>query len=109
MELYNGVTDTLTRHNLDPELLSHYIVLPSSFLGGDRFIRQYYQDLIAIVYKYGRPSIFITFTANPKWDEITCELLPGQTATDRPDLVTRVFRIKVAHLLHDLKRKQIFS
>ena len=64
---------------------------------------------MAIVCKYGRPSLFITFTANPKWDEITRELLPGQTAADRPDLVARVFRIKVTHFLHDLKRKQIFG
>ena len=101
--------DALTRHNLDPESLSHRIVLPSSFLGGDRFIGQYYQDSMAIVYKYGRLSIFITFTTNFKWDEITRELLLSQTATDRPDLVAYIFHIKVTHLLHDLKRKQIFG
>ena len=43
------------------------------------------------------------FTANPKWDEITCELLPGQTAIDRPDLVMCVFRIKFTYFLYDLK------
>ena len=104
-DLYNGVADALTRHDLDPESLGRRVVLPSSFLGGDRFIGQCYQDSMAIVRKYGRPSLFITFTANPKWDEITRELLPGQTAADRPDLVARVFRIKVTHFLHDLKRK----
>ena len=108
-KLYNSITDTLTRHNLDPKSLGHCVVLPSSFLGGDYFIKQYYQDSIAIVYKYSRLSIFITFTVNPKWDEITHKLLPGQTAIDRPDLVTHIFHIKVAHLLYDLKRKQIFS
>ena len=64
---------------------------------------------MAIIRKYGRPSIFITFTANPRWDEITRELLPGQTAIDRPNLVAHVFYIKIAHLLYDLKWKQIFS
>ena len=64
---------------------------------------------MAIVCKYSRLSIFIMFTANFKWDKITCKLLPGQTAPDRPDLVMYVFRIKVTHLLHDLKRKQIFG
>ena len=109
MELYNSITDTLTYYNLDPQLLNCCVVLLLSFLSGAYFISQCYQDSMAIVRKYGRLSIFITFTANPKWDEITRELLPGQTATDRPDLVARVFRIKVAHFLHDLKRKQIFS
>ena len=47
--------------------------------------------------------------ANLKWDEITRELLPGQTATDRPDLVVRVFHLKLTHLLKDLKQRQIFG
>jgi Helitron helicase-like domain at N-terminus len=77
MELYNGIIDALARTNLDFELLGRCIVLPLSFLSRARFIEQYYQDLMAIVYKYGHLSIFITFTANPKWDEITYKLLPG--------------------------------
>jgi len=60
---------------------------------------------MAIVCKYGHLSIFIMFTANLKWEEITCELLLSQTATDRPDLVVHIFCIKVAHLLYDLKQK----
>lgn len=64
---------------------------------------------MAIVCQYGRPSLFITFTANPEWDEITRELLPGQQPTDRPDLVARVFHMKLKHLLHDLKKKHIFG
>ena len=64
---------------------------------------------MAIVRQFGRPSLFITFTANPKWDEITRELLPSQRATDRLDLVARVFHMKVNYLLHDLKRNQIFG
>ena len=29
------------------------------------------QDVMTYVRKYGRPDIFITFTCNPLWDEIT--------------------------------------
>ena len=64
---------------------------------------------MAIIRKYSHLSIFITFTANPRQDKITHKLLPRQTATDRPNLVVRVFYIKVTHFLHDLKRKQIFG
>jgi len=39
MELYNSVTDTLTRANLDPKLLGRRIVLLLSFLSGAYFIR----------------------------------------------------------------------
>ena len=34
---------------------------------------QKYQDAMAIVRKYGKPDLFITFTCNPNWAEI-CEL-----------------------------------
>ena len=64
---------------------------------------------MAIVYKYSYLSLFIMFTANPKWHKITYKLLPRQTATDRPNLVMHVFYIKMNHLLYNLKRKQIFG
>ena len=101
--------DAFTRHNLDFNLLGCCVVLPSSFFGGDCFISQYYQDLMAIVCKYSPLSIFFMFTVNLKQDEITYKLLPSQTTTDRSNLVICIFCIKVTHLLHDLKWKQIFS
>lgn len=64
---------------------------------------------MAIVRKFGKPSLFITFTANPKWKEITDELFTGQNASDCPDLVARVFDLKVRELLKDIKVKQIFG
>jgi hypothetical protein len=63
---------------------------------------QLYQDAMAIVGYYGKPDLFITFTCNPKWPEVTRELLPYQTAADRPDLTARVFRMKLWELLKDL-------
>ena len=58
---------------------------------------------MAIVWYFGKPSFFITFTANPYWPEITDYLLNGQQAIDRPDLLCRVFVLKVRELLADLK------
>ncbi|XP_065640398.1 uncharacterized protein LOC136072928 [Hydra vulgaris] len=57
---------------------------------------------MAIIKKYGKPDLFITFTCNPKWREITENLYPGQNANDRPDLVTRVFKLKLNNLLNDI-------
>lgn len=70
---------------------------------------QLFQDSIAIVRHFGRPTLFITFTANPKWKEIQEQLLHGQTAWNRPDLIARIFRLKMVELLHDLKTRQIFG
>lgn len=66
-------------------------------------MQQLFQDSMAIVRYYGKPTFFITFTANPRWPEVTRNLFTGQQATDRPDLIARVFRLKVKELLTDLK------
>ena len=48
-------------------------------------------------------------TANPHWPEIIRELLPHQTTDDCPNVVFRVFYLKVQFLLNDLKKTQVFG
>ena len=67
-----------------------------------------YQDALSIVRRFGKPDYFITFTCNPQWPEIQRELLFGQKASDRPDLCSRVFNIKLRELLDDLTKKNVF-
>ncbi len=64
---------------------------------------QLYQDAMAKVRKFGKPDLFVTFTCNRKWKEITDALLLGQIAKDRLELVTRVFNLKLDALLKDIK------
>lgn len=64
---------------------------------------------MAIVRKKGKPDLFITFTCNPKWDEITNALLPGQVAQDRPNLIARVFYKKHKDMIHLLTKSSLFS
>jgi len=71
------------------------VVLPSSFPGGPRHMQQSYMDAMAIVRKFGKPDFFVTFTANRGWPEVTRNLPSGQKASDRPDLVARVFHLKL--------------
>ena len=47
-------------------------------------------------------DLFITFTCNPKWRETVENLKTGESAIDRPDLVCRVFKIKLKCLLDDV-------
>ncbi|GBN26000.1 hypothetical protein AVEN_80060-1 [Araneus ventricosus] len=51
--------------------------------------------------KYGAPDLFITFTANPKWPEITENLRPSEHTTDRPDLLARVLNLELKSLMDD--------
>ncbi|KAI5449084.1 hypothetical protein NCC49_005354 [Naganishia albida] len=48
-------------------------------------------------------------TCNTKWKEIQEELYPGQTASDRPDLVARVFGMKLKALLDDIRKHKFFG
>ncbi|XP_065679819.1 uncharacterized protein LOC136094133 [Hydra vulgaris] len=65
------------------------VILPSSYVGSPRALKENFEDAMAVIKKYGKPDLFITFTCNPKWREIVENLNPGQTANDRPDLVCR--------------------
>lgn len=100
---YQGLADAYAADDgTTPEDISRPTILPSSFAGGPRHMQQQFQDAMTIVSRLGKPDLFITFTCNPKWPEITKHLLGGQTATDRPDLTTRVFAAKLRSLLDDL-------
>ena len=108
-QLYDGIQDSLAHDTLDPTQIGKMTVLPSSFAGSDRAMQQLYQDAMALVRHIGKPDLFITFTANPKWNEITSALRPGQSHMDRPDVVARVFRAKLRLLIHLLKKGGVFG
>jgi hypothetical protein len=102
-DLYNGLQNALNAGDILENDVGQKMILPSSFQGSERAMGQLYQDAMARVYKFGKPDLFITFTCNPKSKEITNMFLLGQTAKDRPELVTRVFNLKFDALLKDIK------
>lgn len=108
-DLYNGLSDVVLRTDVNVSNIGRRIVLPSSYTGGDRYMMQLYQDSMALVRHFGRPTLCITFTANPQWPEIQNSLLYDQTAWDHPDLVFRVFRLKLLMFLREIKQDQIFG
>lgn len=78
--------------------------LPASFHGSHVNRKRKQLDAMAVVARKGPPTLMVTFTANPAWPEITRNLKPGQTGMDRPDLISRVFKVKLKHLLADLRQ-----
>ena len=64
-------------------------ILSSSFPGSPRWYNAKFQDGMAMCREFHKPDFFITMTCNPHWPEIKAELLPGQSAQDRPDIVAR--------------------
>ena len=85
------------------------VTLPSTLIGSPRNMLQLHQDAMAIVRKYGKPDLFVTMTCNPKWREIEDNLLPGQYASDRPDIVARVFNIKKNYLIDLIVKQKMFG
>jgi len=53
--------------------------------------------------------LWITVTCNPLWEEIQGALLPGQTAADRPDLTSRVFKQKLNAILEGIRSGLFFG
>ncbi|POS87798.1 hypothetical protein EPUL_000277 [Erysiphe pulchra] len=105
-DLYAGVIDAL-RSDVANQNIGRPVILYASYHGDDRHIARCYQNAVAIVRYLGKPTKFLTFTANPSWQEITRCLEHGQTPDSRPDLIAIVFRLKLNAFLHDIKKRQV--
>ncbi|XP_021986145.2 uncharacterized protein LOC110882430 [Helianthus annuus] len=108
-ELYQGIVDCVNTGEVHANRVGKRIVLPASFIGGPRDMRRRFLDAMTLVQDDGKPDVFLTMTCNPKWPEICDNLHVGQTATDRPDLVSRVFRAKLEDLKDQLFKKHVLG
>ena len=106
--LYQGFNDAID-NSVDPHDIGKRIVLPSSYTGGPRYMKQCLQDALTLARFHKKIDLFITITCNPNWPEITRELLPGQSAVDRPDLCARVFEMKKKAAFNDIDKNGIFG
>ena len=76
----------------DDEQFHPDIKLPASFMGSHAWTSQQTADAMALGRKFGKSTFFCTMTFNPDWHEIQQHLLPGQTASNLPVIVARVFK-----------------
>ncbi|XP_023312434.1 uncharacterized protein LOC108916109, partial [Anoplophora glabripennis] len=112
---YVGLADYLHRtiQNNDEEnegaTLGRMIILPSTFVGSPRHQQQLFQDAMAVVGRYGTPSIFLTMTTSTHWREIIDNIPGGHSANDHPSLIDRVFQGKVDELMEDMLKSQVFG
>ncbi|RZC18642.1 hypothetical protein D0Y65_005746 [Glycine soja] len=104
----------LSASNDRPETLGRdkgkRIILPSSFVGSQRYMEQLYFDGMTICGHLGFPDLFLTITCNPTWPEMQCQVTQSNlTPHNCPDIITRVFKIKLNKLMNDLKHDNIFE
>ena len=109
-EYYSGLMDRVGNDQvLEPREIGKKMILSASYPGSPRALKGLYQDAMTIVRRFGRPDLFTTFTCNPNWREIQENLLPGQAAKDMPDIVARVFKLKLKALLKDLLEDDVLG
>jgi hypothetical protein len=108
-EYLQGIFDAVEKGLKEGNQIGKRVMLPSSHTGSRRYVLQNYHDGIAICCIYGPPDLFITFTCNPKWPEICLAILPGEQPNDRPDIIIRVFHMKLEQLLDDIRSGAIFG
>ncbi|GMG25363.1 unnamed protein product [Ambrosiozyma monospora] len=100
-ELQSGIMDAIANDTPLDEI-GQAVVLPSSHTGSVRNMRDHFFNSMVLVREFGSPSFFITMTCNPRWPDIINNIPRGQNATDRPDIVARVFKKKLDALIAEL-------
>ncbi|KAK9065016.1 hypothetical protein SSX86_016399 [Deinandra increscens subsp. villosa] len=110
-DILRGVEDAISRGDTEGCNIGKRVILPSSFTGGPRYMYKHYQDALAICRVHGNPQYFITFTCNANWPEIRRCMRdkPLLTSQDCPQIVARVFQMKVDAFIAFLKEEKPFG
>ena len=95
---YRDLRESIVNQDEDSRNVGQKVILPATFCGGQSYILERQQDAMACFRNFSRPDLFTTATTNPKWTENLESLTPGQQPHDRPDLLVRVFRLKIQKL-----------
>ncbi|GJW25506.1 putative PIF1 DNA helicase/replication protein A1-like protein [Tanacetum coccineum] len=109
-ETYSKLANSSQKPNSGVKLCGKKVVLNSNFTGSPRYMMQNYLDAMTLCNFYGYPDLFITFTCNPKWPEISRFMAKRVlNPKDRPDIISRVFKIKLDCLMKELKDDHTFG
>ncbi|XP_035840188.1 uncharacterized protein LOC110913743 [Helianthus annuus] len=107
---YESLCELRNKGQQDISKVGKRIFLPSSFTGGARYMMQNYLDAMAICKWFGYPDFFITITCNPKWPEVKRFLRDTNLKPeDRPDILSRLFKIKLDSICKDFKERHLFG
>lgn len=106
IDVRQGLTDAIVNGVNPSNIGRQSTLLPSSYIGGPRHNAQLYHDSMAIIRARSKPDLFITVTCNSQWPEIKAI---GDNPQDRPDVVARVFKMKLDRIMKDLTKDKIFG
>ena len=112
IEKSNAVEDNIRTNELTPDQPGYRetgkTYLSSHFHGSRRHLRKLSTNGLIVVSEKGNPHLFITLTCNSEWPEIKDRLFYGQSAFDRPDITTQVFKARLAAFKQNLRAGKYF-
>ena len=101
-DTYDSIKESENKGKVDMSDQGSEFVLPATFTGSPRYMKNLYLDAMTVCKHFGFPDLFITFTCNPKWPEITRYVKSRKLkAEDRSDIVCRIFKMKLDSLMDD--------
>ncbi|CAN7016955.1 unnamed protein product [Brassica rapa subsp. trilocularis] len=107
---YDSIKDYENAGKVDMSDQGSEFVSPASFIGSPRYMKNLYLDAMTVCKNFGFPDLFITFTCNPKWSNITRYVKSQKVkAEDRSDIVCRIFKMKLDSLMDDLTKKNLLG
>jgi hypothetical protein len=83
--------------------------LPSTFIGGPRYMGTHFQQAMMYARVYGKPDMLQTYTSKPTWPKITAELPLARNSHLFPWIATRAFFCKLEKLKEDLFKKHVLG
>ncbi|XP_024963674.1 uncharacterized protein LOC112503936 [Cynara cardunculus var. scolymus] len=109
-ETYDTLCNVQEQGEWDVSNIGKRIILPSFFTGGAQYMMQNYLDAMSLCKWYGYSDLFLTMTCNPKWPEVRRFVKDiGLNPEDRPDILCRLFKIKLDALIRELKENEFFG
>ncbi|XP_012836449.1 PREDICTED: uncharacterized protein LOC105957075, partial [Erythranthe guttata] len=110
VDMYKGIEERFFKGDTEGTSVGKRVILPGSFIPGPRYMFNNFVDALQICNWIGFPSLFITITCNPQWPEIQRVLNDTSLRPeDRPDILCRVFKMKLDSLMTDFKKGHIFG
>lgn len=111
-DVYNNLVDLLSKGDVpDVSNIGKGSILPASFVGSARYMQQNFLDSLAVCRNIGYPTLFLTMTCNPTCDEIRqmMRFTPLSNPEDCPDIIARVFKLKLDQLYDLIKKNSYFG
>ena len=105
----DGLADAISSGDTDNGI-GKEIKLPSSFVLSQRWMFAHYLDALAIARHYKKFSWFITITCDPKMaNSLERIWAMNQTASDRPDLLDRMYSQQMKIFMKDLTKNNVMG